>query len=177
MNQELIRQRLQEWLVDFVEKPNALLNGWAPCPHARKARVNGRFDIKFCNAQNLIVTIESAAAELTIRDVVAVCIDPAEISAQDLEQIVSQQNQQLMPSDVLLLEDHPDAAEILNGVVMNFGHCAIVFVQQLSKINEASDQLRLAGYYDHWPKENLDTVVSWRVNNSNEILPNQSQQN
>jgi hypothetical protein len=172
MNQILIRQQLQDWLLDFVEKPNPLLNGWAPCPYARKSRIDGKFNVKFCTAQTLVETIKSAASELGQYDVVAVCIDPAEISAVDLELAVSAQNQQLMPADVLLLEDHPSAPEVLNGVNMNFGPCAIVFVQQLSKINEASDQLRRNGYYDHWPQENLDDVVTWRVNSKNDLLPN-----
>jgi HPt (histidine-containing phosphotransfer) domain-containing protein len=175
MNQQQICRQLEAWLVDFVEKPNPMLNGWAPCPFARKSRVTNRFDIAFATADTLEATIESAAQQLDRRDVIAVCIDPAEISAEDLAHQVAQLNQQLMPDDVLLLEDHPAEVEIINGVHMNFGACAIVFVQQLSKINEASEQLKRGGYYDCWSQENLDSVVNWRVNNSNEILPNQSQ--
>jgi hypothetical protein len=175
MNQDLIQRQLHEWLVDFVEKPNPLLNNWAPCPYARRARISGRFAIKFATVDQLISTIAEAAQELEHRDVIAVCVDPTQILPEDLEQLVSDQNQLLMPSDVLLLEDHPDSEEWVNGVKMNFGHCAIVFVQKLSMINQASEQLMSSGYYDHWSKENLDTVVTWRVNNNNDLLPNQSQ--
>lgn len=161
-------------MVDFVEKPNPLLNGWAPCPHARRARISGRVDVMFATADTLVTTIESAAQQLVKHDVVAVCIDPVEISAADLAQLVAEQNSTLMQQDVLLLEDHPADPEVLNGVVMNFGACAVVFVQQLSKLNEASDQLQAGGYYDHWPQENLDAVVTWRVNNNNDLLSNQS---
>lgn len=175
MNQQLIQQQLQDWLVDFVEKSNPLLDGWAPCPYARKARVNGRFDVKFATADNLEAVINSAAAQLDQRDVVAVCINSDDITAQALEEFVAEQNKKHMPNDVLLLEDHPDAVEMINGVHMNFGPCALVLVQQLSKINEASDQLQKAGYYKHWSQENLDSVVSWRVNNEHDLLPNQSQ--
>ena len=150
MDQQLIRQQLQAWLVDFVEKPNPMLNGWAPCPFARKSRVTNRFDIVFATADTLTATIESAAQQLAVRDVIAVCIDPAEISADNLSSLVEQLNAELMSQDVLLLEDHPADVEIINGVHMNFGACAIVFVQQLSKINEASAQLKQGGYYDCW---------------------------
>jgi hypothetical protein len=174
MDQQQIRQQLQDWLVDFVEKPNPMLNGWAPCPFARKSRVTNRFDIRFASADILAATIESAAQQLSHLDVIAVCVDPAEISANQLAELVEQLNQQLMPQDVLLLEDHPADVEIVNGVHMNFGACAIVFVQQLSKINEASAQLKNQGYYDCWSQDNLNSVVSWRVNNSNDLQPNQS---
>jgi hypothetical protein len=173
MDQQLIQQQLEAWLIDFVEKPNPMLNGWAPCPFARKARVTNRFDIVFATAATLEATIESAAQQLQNLDVIAVCVDPAAITAEDLSHQVQQLNQQLMPQDVLLLEDHPSDVEIVNGLHMNFGACAIVFVQQLSNINQASKQLKQGGYYDCWSQENLDSVVTWRVNNSNEILPNQ----
>jgi len=175
MDQQQIRQQLEDWLINFVEKPNPMLNGWAPCPFARKSRVTNRFDVVFATADTLTATVESSAQQLDRRDVIAVCVDSAEISAEDLAHRVEQLNQQWMPQDVLLLEDHPEDVEIINGVHMNFGACAIVFVQQLSKINEASAQLKQGGYYECWSQENLDSVVTWRVNNSNEILPNQSQ--
>jgi hypothetical protein len=174
MDQQQIRQQLEDWLINFVEKPNPMLNGWAPCPFARKSRVTNRFDVVFATADTLTATVESSAQQLDRRDVIAVCVDSAEISAEDLAHRVEQLNQQWMPQDVLLLEDHPEDVEIINGVHMNFGACAIVFVQQLSKINEASAQLKQGGYYECWSQENLDSVVTWRVNNSNEILPNQS---
>jgi HPt (histidine-containing phosphotransfer) domain-containing protein len=173
MDQQQIQQQLEAWLADFVEKPNPMLNGWAPCPYARRARVTNRFDIQFADPQDLVTAIQAAAKQLHDRDVVAVCVDPKKISAEELEHVVEAQNQQLMPQDVLLLEDHPDAVEIINGVHMNFGACAIVFVQQLSKINEASEQLKQSGYYDCWSQDNLDSVVSWRVNNSDDLQPNQ----
>jgi anion-transporting ArsA/GET3 family ATPase len=173
MDQQQIQQQLEAWLVNFVEKPNPMLNGWAPCPFARKSRVANRFDINFASADTLAATIESAAQQLSRLDVIAVCVDPAEISANNLAKLVERLNQQLMPQDVLLLEDHPEDVELVNGVHMNFGVCAIVLVQQLSKINEASAQLKNQGYYDCWSPENLDSVVSWRVNNNNDLQPNQ----
>jgi hypothetical protein len=175
MDKELIQQQLTDWLVNFIEKPNPMLNGWAPCPYARRARVSGKFDIKFATIDDLLLTIEQAAAELAEREVVAVCIDRNTISADKLEELVAEQNHKLMAVDVVLLEDHPDAVEIVNGVHMNFGNCAIVFVQSLSKLNEASQQLQQSNYYHCWSKENLDTVVSWRVNSEHDILPHKSQ--
>jgi hypothetical protein len=50
---------------------------------------------------------------------------------------------------------------------MNFGHCGLLVVQKLDKLNTASDQLRDKGYYNHWDQAAIDQVVSWR---KNEIL-------
>ena len=46
---------------------------------------------------------------------------------------------------------------------MNNGKYAIVFIQKLDKLNEASDYLKSkTKYYDVWSQENLDDVVTWR---------------
>jgi hypothetical protein len=45
---------------------------------------------------------------------------------------------------------------------MNFGKCGLLLIQKLSKLNAASEQLKQKGYYDNWPAESLDYVVSWR---------------
>lgn len=172
LDQERITQDLTQWVIDFVEKPNVLLNGWAPCPYARQARVNNQFLIKFANKDNLFDVVAASVKDLDTKDVIAVCFDHTEIAAADLESQVQDYNQQAMIENVVILEDHPDSEEWLNGVKMNFGHCGIIFVQRLSKLNEASNQLRSKGYYDQWPKENLDAVVNWRLNNNDDLQQN-----
>jgi hypothetical protein len=67
-----------------------------------------------------------------------------------------------MANNYVILEDHPDAPEFVNGVRMNFGYCGLLVLQKLDKINTASDQLRVKGYYDHWNTAALDQVVNWR---------------
>jgi hypothetical protein len=68
-----------------------------------------------------------------------------------------------MPVDYVILEDHPDLPEFVNGVQMNFGFCGLLVIQKLNKLNNAADQLRKKGYYDMWNQEALDEVVTWRT--------------
>jgi hypothetical protein len=37
MNFSQAKTDIEQWIVDFVEKPNPMLNNWAPCPYARQA--------------------------------------------------------------------------------------------------------------------------------------------
>jgi hypothetical protein len=67
-----------------------------------------------------------------------------------------------MPTDYVILEDHPAAPEYVNGIKMNFGLCGLLVIQKLSKLNNASDKLREQGYYDHWDQKALNEVVTWR---------------
>jgi len=67
-----------------------------------------------------------------------------------------------MPMNYVILEDHPEIVEYVNGVCMNFGECGLMILSRLDMLNNASDKIREKGYYEHWSQEELDSVVSWR---------------
>jgi hypothetical protein len=162
MDKEYISNELQKWMVDFVEKPNALLNGWAPCPYARQARVEGKVEILFSDTSRLKTNVMSYLHLLDEKEVLVVCFDHTEIEPEVLSNVVHDINVSLHDLGFIVLEDHPDDKEILNGVTMNFGKCGILFVQRTDKLNTATETLKQKGYYDHWPQENYDDVVGWR---------------
>ena len=162
MNREYIMLELTSWLVNFVEKPNPLLGDWAPCPYARQARINNLLQIVFADSNKLTDAVDQALPLLDTKDVVIICFDHNQIAADLVETLVGDFNRKLMPTDHVILEDHPDRIELLNGVSMNFGKCGLLLLQKLSKLTTASDQLKQKGYYDSWSAESLDYVVSWR---------------
>ena len=160
-----VKANIIKWLVDFVEKPNPLLNNWAPCPYARQARVNKKIAFVDCTFSNLPLQILENLPQLDTKDVVIFYYDPAESTAEELEAIVEKINRVIMSENYVLLEDHPERRELVNGVVMNFGKAALVLAQRLNKLNDASEQLQAKGYYSHWDEAALNTVVTWRFNN------------
>lgn len=162
MNEQDIIAKLQKWLIDFVEVPNPKLGNWAPCPFARQARVNNLIGIKFATIPELREAISDAMEQLDNKEVVVVCFDHTEISPVNLQEFVRVMNQILMPMNYVILEDHPDTPEDINGVSMNFGECGLLVIQKLDKLNKASDQLKEKGYYGIWIKKDLDDVVTWR---------------
>ena len=162
MNREYIMLELTSWLVNFVEKPNPLLDDWAPCPYSRQARINNLLQIVFADSNKLTDAVDQALPLLDTKDVVIICFDHNQIAADLVETLVGDLNRKLMPTDHVILEDHPDRIELLNGVSMNFGKCGLLLLQKLSKLTVASDQLKQKGYYDSWSAESLDYVVSWR---------------
>jgi len=163
MDQAAIQSALRQWILDFVSKPNPLLNNWAPCPYARQALLNDKTAIVFSDTECLLDTVTANLSLLDSKEVVIVCFDHTKISPEELEKSVAVINQSiLMPKDYVILEDHPDKSEVLNGVTMNFGHCGLLLVSKLSVLNNASEHLKSKGYYSNWPRENLDAVVTWR---------------
>lgn len=149
-------------MTNFVEVPNPNLGDWAPCPYAKQARLRDKISIRFTD--NIIAEARSCLADLILKDVVVICFDHTKISAKQLEYVVDTLNAELMPDDFVILEDHPDIPESINGVPMNFGHCGLLVIQKMSKLKTASDQLKEKGYYDVWSQEDIDFVVSWRDN-------------
>lgn len=158
MDEIEIRQKLTSWLVDFVEKPNPLLNNWPPCPYARQARITNKVHIVFDSP----IDIAHYVSFLDEYDVVVLCFDHTKFSASQIELFTKHINSILIWKDFVVLEDHPDSIELINDVKMNFGKCGLLILQRLSKLNTAANQLREKGYYNSWSDENLDEVVNWR---------------
>ncbi len=158
MDQQSIRKNLEKWLIEFVEKPNSLLNNWPPCPYARQARLASQIHIVFDSP----LEISRYVYCLDDYEVVVLCFDHTQFSPSQIELFTKHINSILVWKDCVVLEDHPDSQELINGVKMNFGECGVMILQRLSKLNTAADQLREKGYYTTWTKENLDEVVNWR---------------
>lgn len=162
MDQNKIKQQLDQWMIEFVETNNAELNNWPPCPYAKAARLGNMIGVKFAAVSEFVEVIRESIDTLVNKDVVVICFDHNTISPEHLQEFVVGMNNTLMPTDYVILEDHPDAPEYVNGVRMNFGLCGLLVLQKLSKLNTASDKLKSQGYYDTWDQKSLDDVVTWR---------------
>lgn len=162
MDQVKIKAELDRWMVEFVETTHPQLSNWAPCPYARAARLSGMIKTVFCEVSEFMHVIRESVDDLASKDVVVVCFDHETISPENLQEFVTSMNLTLLPIDYVILEDHPDTPEYVNGVKMNFGLCGLLVIQKLSKLNNAADKLKSQGYYDTWDQKSLDDVVTWR---------------
>lgn len=156
-----MKNEIKRWVEEFVSVYNDRLEQ-IPCPFAKQAILKDTLlyipsskDTLLSDMKLLVETWDDnkEAAAIYLTD---------NISAEELSCITQTFNARYMEKDFVALEDHPSDPEILNGVKMNFGKSPLVLFQRLSKINKASDNLRKKGYYDNWPKENYEDVVSWR---------------
>jgi hypothetical protein len=150
------------WITGFVEKPNPLLNGWAPCPYARAARLQNQIRIDIGIAPWLDLRQQSWHGMRDL-DVIVKIYDPAEWPLDRFRsEWQSAQAEFLAPQGLLCLEDHPEDAEFVNGVVMNQGTWALLLLQQTAKLEQAAQQLAARGYYQDWPEEYLKSVFQSR---------------
>lgn len=163
MDQQQVTVELLKWIEEFVEKPHPSMGNWPPCPYARQARLTNNIDIR--EGIDPLTDCLKMQHDSWLKEVVVYWYDHTKFPADAFVLNVEQANQQLLKKDIVALEDHPDAEEIVSGIKMNFGYCAIIVIQKNSKLNSAADQLKEKGYYDTWSQDDLDKIVTWRYNN------------
>ena len=160
---ENVKADIEKWIVDFVEVPHPSLSGWAPCPYARKARLDRDFEVKLGLAP-IHDLVQTSRKGLEGKSVVIFAYDPKEVSYTELSYAIDVCNKEfLLPNNLLSLEDHPDDPEVVNGVVMNNGTYALALVQSLSDLNEKAQLVAKKGFYDTWPEDYLQALFKHRI--------------
>ena len=161
MDQVQARIDIMNWITSFVEKPSPLLNGWPPCPYARRARLDGRIKIESGNTpqQDLHHWCRRGLGEL---DVVVLFYDPTKWPLQDFRQAWMPCQELLGDHDLYVLEDHPEDVEMVKNVCMNQGNWALLLLQSKTKLEEASNQLMQKNYYHGWDDQYLQALFKGR---------------
>jgi len=160
MNFEQAKLDIERWIIDFVEKPNPLLNNWPPCPYARQARLNKKVDIR-PGLFNLINDLKHVS--MGDFEVLAYVYNRTQWSADEFNELVETVNiSYLAQRGLIALADHPDDVETVKGVVMNQGTYAIVFVQDINKLNHFAKILGKKDFYLDWNEEYLKVLFAGR---------------
>ena len=150
------------WSETFVEVPHPVLGGWAPCPFARQARLRGTVGI-FVGQEPYFDLESRAALGMQQYEVIIYAYDPSEWTFEIFSPRLKAANQDfLLAADLIVLEDHPDAVEDVNGVIMNQGKYALSLVQSLSDLDRRAQQMATKGFYHAWPEEYLQGLFEYR---------------
>jgi hypothetical protein len=162
LNLAQVEQDILHWIENFVEVAHPALGGWAPCPYARKARLDRDFEVRLGLAP-IHDLVKISRNGLNGKSVVIIAYDPKECTHERLSKEIDIANQEfLLPQDMLALEDHPDDPEIVNGVCMNQGTYALALVQGLSDLNQKARLVAKKGFYNTWPEEYLQALFQHR---------------
>jgi hypothetical protein len=166
MTQQTPTQKIQNWINNFVSQPNAVFGNLPPCPFARKAIVDNKVEF-----QEMIGTTDYATLYQTVfnfdwdnKDVLCMILPPNHFTATETTQMAKDLNSYFMTRDVVILEDHPDIDENVQGVKLNNGEYILFLAQSLSKLNHFSRLLESGPYYKNWSKSYLQSVKGFREN-------------
>jgi hypothetical protein len=162
LNLEQVQQNIEAWIESFVEVPHPALGGWAPCPYARKARLDRDYTIRV-GVNPYFDLLNVARDGLNGKSVLILAYDPNEFFYAQFTSDVQAANQEvLVARDLLALEDHPGDPEIVNGVSMNQGTYALALVQNLSDLNQKAHAIARKGFYNTWPEDYLKGLFQHR---------------
>jgi hypothetical protein len=162
LNLDTVQADIESWMMNFVEVPHPALGGWAPCPYARKARLDRDFEVRLGLAP-MHDLIRVSKYGLGGKSVIIIVYDPMVHTYKDFSLALDVANREfLLPNNLLVLEDHPADLEIVNGVVMNQGTYALALVQSLSDLNEKAQLVAKKGFYDTWSEDYLTALFRHR---------------
>ena len=152
---------IERWMATFVEVPHPALGGWAPCPYARRARLDRDFEVRL--GVNPYFDLKFIAHTGIAKSVVIFVYESTDYSYEQFHAFIESANQEfLLSQDLLALEDHPADPEIVNGVSMNQGTYALILVQNLTDLNQKAQQMARQGFYDTWPEDYLKILFAHR---------------
>jgi hypothetical protein len=158
---ETVRYEIERWIETFVEVPHPNLGGWAPCPYARKARLDRDFEVRL--GRDPYHDAMDVAIHGLPKSVVIYAYDTADWSHMDFSYKIDLANQLwLLRYDMLALEDHPGDPEVVNDVCMNQGTYALMMIQNLTDLNEKARLVAKKGFYDTWPEDYLELLFKHR---------------
>lgn len=156
-----VQQHIESWIKNFVEVPHPALGGWAPCPYARRARLDRDFEVRL--GVNPYFDLRVVAQTGINKSVIIFAYDSTAYSYEQFHDMIDSANQEfLLGRDLLALEDHPAAPELVNGVTMNQGTYALALVQSLSDLDSRARAMAKQGFYDTWPETYLTELFQHR---------------
>lgn len=152
----LIAQEIREWSARIVEVPCPAFGNMPPCPFARQAWLNESVMVHVSPNLDSIIEIKAVFPPTDNLLHVFAITDTENFTPEDLVDWIDEQNDQHF--GVWIMGFHPDSAEDpLTPEYEGLGadDYAIVLVQSLSHLVEASEQLRKSNYYDNFPPEDM----------------------
>ncbi len=156
MNREEIVKEIRRWSSSVLEKTSDNYNGLPACPFAKKAWRENKVDFVFKDTADWDVLYLAIDDWDDSKDVV-ILVDNCYEDIEEFYEILDSLNEDLSngvfnTKDMFLMGFHPesDDNDLLDDEIemTDEESYAMIFLQRLSKLQEASDQLREKGYYD-----------------------------
>lgn len=151
---------ITQWSAEALEKPSPLFNGLPPCPYARQAWLDSRVALLFKYEDNYQV-LYSCISQFDDKFDLAIIVDmvnekePDDFHAywESLNRFIAEGV--FIDKDIWVMGFHPDdeASEFVDEIDFapeTDARYAMIFVQRLSKLQEAADKLDKKGYYDSY---------------------------
>ena len=152
---------IDDWIQNFLSKPNKIFNNLPACPYAKKAWADNKVEVNsfdsWVDAYSFLITKQW---DFTDIEVVIISFPHKDITPSVLTDALDKLTSSWKHDQLVVLEDHPDEEEQVQGYKLNYGKSGLILIQPRSKLNKARAYLESKGYYKNWDKEYKEEVQS-----------------
>jgi len=158
-----ICEEILAWSAHTLQKPNPYYNGLPPCPYAQKAWEDEKVIILFKYEPGMQVLYSTLSQWEDAFDLAIIVDLNFKKDPDEFHDYLEQINQAVsdgffIDRDMWVMGFHPhddvnDFVDDQSFMQMVDDEYAMIFVQRLSKVQEAADKLAQKGYYDNYLEE------------------------
>ena len=183
-----IKQDVRKWSKYFLEVPNKHLGGYPACPFAKKKWDDNKVVVEVKRKSKWYKSELNGhlkQLDFSVHELLIFCDPYFNYSLEEFQDVIDEYNTWYNKKDIFFMGFHPhnpaneEEQEFLvtpNGntpIVEDAIDYSMMLAQKFSQLQEASDKLHKAGYYDKWPKGYYQDVVVSRAKTYKRIFGGQ----
>ncbi len=186
--EEDVKQDVRKWSELFLEVPNQHLGGYPACPFAKKTWADNKVIVEVKRKNKWYKSELNGhiqQLDFSVHELLIFCDPYFNYSLEEFQNVIDEYNTWYNKKDIFFMGFHPhnpaneEEQEFLvtpNGstpIIENSIDYSMMLAQKFSQLQEASDKLHKAGYYDKWPKGYYQDVVVSRAKTYKRIFGGQ----
>jgi hypothetical protein len=186
--EEDVKQDVRKWSELFLEVPNQHLGGYPACPFAKKTWADNKVIVEVKRKNKWYKSELNGhiqQLDFSVHELLIFCDPYFNYSLEEFQNVIDEYNTWYNKKDIFFMGFHPhnpaneEEQEFLvtpNGntpIVEDAIDYSMMLAQKFSQLQEASDKLHKAGYYDKWPKGYYQDVVVSRAKTYKRIFGGQ----
>ena len=186
--EEDVKQDVRKWSELFLEVPNQHLGGYPACPFAKKTWADNKVLVEVKRKNKWYKSELNGhikQLDFSVHELLIFCDPYFNYSLEEFQDVIDDYNNWYNKKDIFFMGFHhhkPANEEEQEFLVTPNGDTPIVedsidysmmLAQKFSQLQEASDKLHKAGYYDKWPKGYYQDVVVSRAKTYKRIFGGQ----
>ena len=186
--EEQIKDDVRKWSLHFLEAPNVHLGGMPACPFAKRSWAQNKVVVEVKPKHKWYKSELNGhirQLDFNVHELLIFCDPYFNYSLEDFQTVIDEYNAWYNKKDIFFMGFHPnnpaneEEQEFLvtpNGdtpIIEDGLNYSMMLAQKFSQLQEASDKLHKAGYYDKWPKGYYQDVVVSRAKTYKRIFGGQ----
>ena len=149
-----VRIKIANWINNTLSKPSPIFNNLPACPYAKQAWTENKVEVfaynSWIDAYSKLISMDYNFDQ---KDVYIFAFPTANITPEQLTNTLDKLTSSWQKDWIVVLEDHPDELEQVQGYKLNFGEQCLLLVQSRNKLNIARTNLEAKEYYKNWDPE------------------------